>query len=461
MTWRRQSAARLLEYAFRLLSSGAVVLGGAAAFLLNGSIGAPAAVGYSGVGVCIIVVAVMLWKRDLWAERGGLLRRKGLLTLEERAVSREAITAVEITRRPLAALLGSAAVSVYSSELTAEKQDVLSVDKREAQRLAGRLLPNERGSTRRYKASAGSIVIMALSSANFFSGLLLTVPLVSWLAKHVDSALPARLYSALEETGGAVLPELSPVLSAAAVIPLVGWTLHFIITALDYGTFNMVRCGGVFTVRRGVIIRRSLRFPANAVSALETRRTLFTSLLKTSRTDAVIAGFGRCVLLPAERRRETGVETASAFPHGAPGVCIRSAGARYWCRWWLFSALGVLLLMMRFVLSAGEWRGAVLLIGLPAAGALLWRGLVGALAGKNAAVRAYGDCVELTGVRGMTAVTLRVFRGSIAAARVVQSPFQRAAGLCSLYILPRGTRRGLRCSYLPYRKCLALLGRLG
>ncbi len=463
MIWHRQSPAKLLVYSFRLLSAGVLSIGGAfiAVYALNGSIAVASAV-YSTTSLLLIFLATVLWKRSLWAENCGFLQKKGLLLTESHRIDYEAVSAVEVKRNPIIAVFGASSIGIFSAgDIRKGGKNHLLVSKEDGKFLAQRLIASGRNHLHRYECSTSKIVLMALTSASFSNGLLLTVPLVSWVAKHIDSAIPYRLFSAFEAAGSAVLPNISPLLSALALIPVVSWLLHFVITLLNNAHFKLTLSDQAITVRRGIIVHRWVRFPLTAVSALETRRTLTNILSGTARTDALAAGFGRCMLLPASDRREASVELSSAFPHGGVCVTIPSEGAFLWCRWWFLFAFLSALLTLRCVLAAEEWRSVILLLGLPITGLLLWRATVGYFAGRNSAVRAFGDCVEISGVRGLSCVTLRVFRGSIAIARVTQSPFQRACGRCSLYVLPRGLKQGVRCRHLPYKKCLSLLRRLG
>ena len=441
MTWHRQSPVRLAEYAFRLLPAYLLIPGGAAAAiqLTTGSSGAPAAV-VSAASAALLLTSAALWRRDLWTESGRLARRRGLLRSEEHELRRELLTAVELKQTPLGTMLGAVTVSAYSSgDLLTRERCRLVLGREDGLRLIRRLLPQEKERVRRFSTSMRRAAIMALTSGGLFSDLLLTVPIVSWFAKHAVPSLPA----------------------AVALFPVTGWLLHFVSALLSCGGFRTVRTGGMMTAVRGIVVRRTLRFPLSAVSAVETRRTPLSLLLGVSRTDALIAGYGRCVLLPASDRRETRVELASLFPHGEPGVCVRSDGSIYWCRQQLALAAAAALFTLRLAVHAGGMCGAVLCIGLPAAAVILRQALVYALAGRKASVRTFGDCVEICGVRGAGAVKLRVMRGCIAQVKLVQHPFQRACGRCSLYILPRGMRRGIWCRHLPYRRCLSLIGRLG
>lgn len=463
MIWNKQSPARLIILSARLLSAGLVTAGGLPLLMLSQSGRMTAAVVYPLLLVGLLLASAAVWKNDLWAVGGGLVRRNGVLKREERILRRGALTAVEVVRNPFTAVFGAVRLSgcaAGDNEKSVKKASLL-IRQEDCADISAGLMPLERGYKRKYKASASNIIALALTQSDFFSGLLLTVPLISWLAKNIDNTLPSRIYTALQGAGRELLPDTSPVLTAAAIIPVIGWGLHFIYNFLSYSRFRMTRSGGTVLVGRGAVSRRSLCFKLSEVSAVEERQTVMSRLLGMHSVSALIPGYGSCVLIPAEREREARIETASLFPHGERGMSISSAGGARWWQLWLSAAALSAVITVRLSADAGAWRGAVLLLGLPAAGVLLWRAFVGRLAGKQAGVRLYSDCVEIVGVKGLSVRKMRVLRGNVAVAKIVQNPMQRASGLCSMYICPKGAQRGLWCRHLAIARCLAMAARLG
>lgn len=427
-----------------------------------------AAVVYPMLLVGLLCAAAAVWKNDLWAVGGGLARRNGVVKTEERIMRRGALTAVEVARTPFTALFGAVRMSgcaAGDNEKSVKKASLL-ISRSDCADISAGLMPLDNGYRRTYRAAASRIMVLALTQSNFFSGLLLIVPLISWLAKNIDSTLPNRIYDALRITGKSLLPDISPVFSAIAVIPIAGWGLHFVHNMLSYSRFRMTRSGDTVLVGRGAVSRKSLCFRLSAVSAVEERQTVMSMLLGMYSVSALVPGYGMCLLIPAEKERETRIETAALFPHGERGMSVPTANITRWWQWWLTAAAALAVITVRLSADAGELRGAVLLLGLPAAGVMLWRACIGLLAGKHAGVRLYSDSVEIVGVKGLSVRKMRVLRGNVAVAKIVQNPMQRASGLCSMYICPKGggvngARHGLWCRHLPIARCLALAARLG
>lgn len=463
MMWNKQSPARLIILSARLLSAGFVTVGGLPWLMLSVNGRMTAAVVYPMLLVGLLLASAAIWRNDLWAVGGGLVRRSGVVRREERVLHRGALTAVEVLRTPFTAIFGAVRLSgcaAGDNEKSVKKASLL-IKREDCADISAGLMPLERGYKRTYKAQASGIIAMALTQSDFFSGLLLVVPLISWLAKNIDNTMPNRIYTALQGAGRELLPDTSPVLSAVAIIPFVGWGLHFIYNFLSYSRFRMTRSGDTVLMGRGAVSRRSLCFRLSEVSAVKERQTVMSLMLGMYSVSVLIPGYGRCVIIPAERGREARIETAALFPHGERGMNIPSAGDARWWQWWLTTAALSVVITVRLSADAGVWRGAVLLLGLPAAGLLLWRAFIGLLAGKQAGVRLYSDSVEIVGVKGLSVLKMRVLRGNVAVAKVMQNPMQRANGLCSMYICPKGTRHGLWCRHLPLSRCLALAARLG
>ena len=100
-------------------------------------------------------------------------------------------------------------------------------------------------------------------------------------------------------------------------------------------------------------------------------------------------------------------------------------------------------------------------IGFTAAFLLVLRALISTAHAHRSGLALFSDCCELTGAKGLSAHTLRVFRGSTALIRIRQNPLARTLGYCTLRIYPYGSKRGALSSIkLPFRRTLAVCERL-
>jgi len=466
MMWNRQSPAWVMLRLVKLLSAGTAAAGVVLGILLlvsgeNGAV--TAAVSYTITAIGLTAAVFVLWRRNIWRTGENLYRRSGLIARTEYSLPAERLTAMVVERSLFLSIFRAVRIVSFSSADSARnaRRSALFVNRETGRKLVQRLMPMDKGYVRRYSANHREVFLMAVSGADFFSGLLLTVPLIAWPVKNIDRRLSERLYSALEQTGRLILPETSPWVSALAVIPAAGWLLHVLYIIFAYGKFRYVRSGGSVMIGRGVIGRRSICFPISSVTALERRRTLLSGMSRMEECRAVIPGYGRCILIPAAQKREMMIETAAIFPHGEVSMSVVTGNVFLWWRWWAISGMAVLAAALKLAADAGAMHDVVLLIAVPSAIMLFWRAWMGAAAGKAAGVKFFSDSVEITGIRGLSVCCLRVLRGNIAEARITQNFFQQSNGLCSLYIRPKGAQRGLWCRHLPFDRCISLIGRLG
>ncbi len=465
MMWKRQNPAYLIAHTIKLLSAWAALSGPVIGLYLlyTADRSLSAVVVIAAAAALIIIAAITAWSRNRWRLGRSLALRRGVLTTITCILRRHSFTAAEIKRSPFLSLFGSVRISLYTHADSRKNAScsALTVKRDTARQLAGRLMPIDKGYTREYRARRGELFLLALSQSDFLSGLLLSIPLLSWATRHIDRNLSARIYTAFESAGQLILPDVSPLYSAFALIPAAGWLTHTVYSLFAFGRFRYVRSGGSIMTGRGIIVRKTLTFPVDAVTAIESRRTLLTGMLHRESCRAIIPGAGSCLLLPPTDRRSSVIETAAIFPHGEASMRIDTADCTRWWRWWGTAGAALLIISVRIALTAGRWRELLLLLLIPAVSVLFWRTLVGADAGKKAGIRLFSDSVEITGVRGLSTYRLRVLRGCIAEIKLTQNIFQQSAGLCSVYIRPHGALHGLRCCHMPMSRCMSLIGRLG
>jgi len=461
--WHRQSPARAVGLIIRVLSLTTATTGITAGILLliTENLGISATVaGYAILVVCAVTLVIFTWRNDIWKMERGLRRQGGMVIKREYSMPKEKLTALEVERSVFFAIFRAVRIAVCTSADDKNSRPLL-VRREVARKLAARLMPMEKGYVREYQATNRQVFLLAMAQADFFTGVMLALPAIVWLAENIDRRLSERLYTELEITGRFLLPEVSPWLSALALVPLAGWCFHLIYTFFRYGKFKYARSGGTIIVGHGILSRKTITFPVSAVSALECRSTLLSGMAMKESIRAIITGYGECVMMPAAGRREMMLETSALFPHGVNGGCVRCKEETYWWRWWCAGVVTVIVVTARMTMTAGEYRAILLLCAVPVILMLLWKTAMAFRVSRHACVRLFADSIEITGLRGLTMCSLRVLRGSISEAKITQNIFQQSSGLCDMYIRAQGSRRGVRCRHLPYDECIAIIGRMG
>lgn len=461
----RQSAAFLAGRLLKILSAetaaAAAILAAVLAILQSGSGAVVTTVCYGAAAAALTTLVVVRWRRDRWQLGAALTRRRGIVVTDEFQLSRTELTGVTLEQTPFLALFDSVRVWIKTPADSKDNGCRLTVRSNDGQRIVRNLLPTGKGYVRRYKAGKTDVLLMAASSANFVSGLFFLLPLTAWLSRRVDALLAERLGEAISITGKRLLPALSPVLSAALLLPAVGWLIHLAVSFFTYGGFELTRSGETIMLSRGLLTQQASIMRRQAVTSIERRRTLLLMIFGRESCRFTAYGCGcQPLFLPCDSRQLT-IELSALFPKGAPGASVTCTEPTRWWRWWAAAAVGAAVVALKLSFSAEPCRVLMLTLVIPAVVLFIWRAGVCAAAARHAGVYCCADSVEAVGVRGITVCRLRVMRGCIAEARISQNIFQQSFGLCNMYIRPAGARRGIWCRHLPEERCRQLLGRLG
>ncbi|MBQ9993239.1 MAG: PH domain-containing protein, partial [Clostridia bacterium] len=329
MTWRRQSDGQYIMYALRafllllpILSAVALmparmdfVSGGWAAILLGALISAVSMAG-----------AYLIFSHNLWREKGAsLLHKKGVLQLREYAISKESLVSVSLEKTPFTAITRSQRVCISTRclpHIRAENADVkLLLPEREAKRLASRLMPCDSGEPREHQANAWSVIISAASRSNFFTGLLISVPFILRMGKYIDKDLPVRIVG---DISGYTADKLGvpPIMALVALLPVLGWTAHFIINCISMGRMRFSRGDSIITISRGVISRRTVSFCKDSVTAIDIRQSVLMRLCR-SYSCSLFAPDGEHMIMPSSGEREMRIELSSGYAHSSGAVSVR------------------------------------------------------------------------------------------------------------------------------------------
>ena len=416
----------------------------------------------------VLIFLTRMWQHDVWAvSNGRVCRKRGLVNLSRIDIDTHMLTAAETIRPVWLAIFGAAQVELRAAAPGEKKHISVVLKKDRAARLCDTVMPFCDGEEEadEYAATMRPVAIMAASDSNFALGLLLLIPLVGQIGNALGRDFRTQLWD--EISGGAVeaLPWVPPPFVWVSVLLALGWLGHFFRNLLVYGNHRTIRRGRTTLLAGGVITRRTVRVPDRAVSALEIRQTLMMRILGRKSCWMLIQGFTNgkhCCLLPAARESDMTDAVGRMFPCAGGGGASVSPGVQERRKYYV----------IHFVLAAGvvaAWAALALFVSHTAAlniiggsvlAAVCWSAAVGVMASGAAQIHLTGDSVRIVGRRGMTVISLRVFRGMVGEVRVRQNIFRRMAGLCDVSIRPKGFRKGVVCRFLPLERAMEIAGRL-
>ncbi len=396
------------------------------------------------------LTGLLVWLTWRWRLSGDRLHiRRGIICRRELSVHRNAVQSVETVRTPLCRLFGTAYLYIRTSD---REHDRLLLPRSTAVMSAARLMPSSSGRTHNYRAESLGLWLAAMGSGGltFVSA---ATPALSFMQDIAGAAFRERFNVLVQHRG---------IFFAGALFVLLLWSLKVI-----YARLNTLRMGYTASDARLLlgtngISQRSHCISVGAICAIDTRTTLFGTVCDRHSSSILLPVNHLHSLLPPVSGRRLRIELASVSSHGRRICTVQpvSSGIRYAAGRWLMclSALPVFSLVRRLLPSMST---TIPVIGFTAAFLLVLRALISTAHSHRSGLALFSDCCELTGTKGMSAHTLRVFRGSTALIRIRQNPLARTLGYCTLRIYPYGSKRGALSSIkLPFRRTLAVCERL-
>jgi putative membrane protein len=447
----------------RLHPLAVVILGvGSIRFLLAGGAVVLLSVGDPAMIIPILVlgalaaagIGLLSWLRFRYRIEGGaLIVERGVLVQQRRVVPLDRVRGVDISAPPLHRLLGLVKVSVDAAGAggDASELSLAAIGRAEADRLRDRVL------RRRAEASAGGDAIettetlarvstATLALAGATSWRWLVAPLVALGALANVAGPEEALFDFARGQAEDLAPTSGP---GIALVVVAGLALTAAIAAtgsvLVDGGFRLSDTGGRLMAERGLLRRRVVSMDRARIGAVERGDSPLWRLVGLSSLRALVAGVGggsgeaagRTLLLPAGRDDEVGALLDHLGEPAAPALVRHPPAAR---RRRLVRAVElpvaaavVSLAARRPEIAAGFAALAVLMVPIALD---RYRSLGSAYDGRRLALRE--GCFG----RRLTVIV----PGAVVQYRLVSSPLQRRAGLCTLVArLGRGagSRRAL------------------
>lgn len=406
-------------------------------------------------GLAALLLAIFwglaVWMRDDWELTADRIRvSKGIFLRRESLISKKAILSVESERTLLFGIMGCRRVTIRTA---GRQPDQLLLTEPAASMLAARLVPSHPGSCRSYRAPAAALWLAALGGEGFAAFCSAVAPLSSLLWDIVITPLQAQF---------ALITDGSYLALAAAGAWSVLWIFKVIHSRISAAKTSFSLSDGRLMLCRGIVTLRTDTVSAFRICAVEARSSVLGFLLKRQSCSVLTPGERRYPLLPPESSRRLRVETATLFPHGNRICSVRplSLGMSYASGRWLVCVLTLpALSIFRGLFPA--LSVTVPVVGLTAALLLAWRALASTISSGRAGLTQFTDSIELTGIKGLSIRTLRVFRPSVGVIKITQSPLSRQLSRCSLRIVPHGSRRAaLKCVKLPFERTVSVCERM-
>ncbi len=221
--------------------------------------------------------------------------------------------------------------------------------------------------------------------------------------------------------------------SAAGGFFIAAWIFSFTVNLLRYSGFVIRRNSNRICIECGLFTKRSFNINTAFISCTDFRQSLIMKYLRIVTVNISCAGYGNTkrqlpVIVPMKK-----IEAVNENKDDAEGTVFRPALTGIWQYVWLpvILASGVLLLYLCFG-SSSDYSQASGFIAVMAEMPILWLIIVKVTALFTSGVRISGDKAVIKYSKGYSFRTVTVSRHKLAEFTVIQSPFQRTLGKCTV-----------------------------
>ncbi len=432
------------------------------------------------LGVIVLVVGsgvwgVLSWRATTYSVSGGAFYlRRGVLQKSERTIPLEHVQSVDTVQGIVQRFFGVVELRVETAGGGTNQPDAaLSALDRGAAETLRREIEGSRRVSAEDEEESGPEVIRKLSTRDLLvagatSGQIgVALSLVAVASQVFDNFLPNNITERIFEL---LAPRsLTFVLLLALVLALFAWLLSIGGTVLAYSGFTLSRDGDFLYIRRGLLEKREATLPLARIQAVRIVEGILRQPFGLAMLRVESAGYGRgtedvsvsTTLFPLLPRREAERLLLVAAPEFVTEAPLESLPARALRRYVVRALIPTLLIALVVGLNVWFAAGSVplallaLLLLPPAAlhGFFRYRAAGWALDEDRLVVRN----------RFISRVTSVVPRRRIQSRSVVESPFQRRAGLATFRVRVASGSGGtaFRVVHLEAFQADALLDRLG
>lgn len=408
------------------------------------------------VGVSVVLWLALAAKRRAvchWRwEDGVFYFTRGALMRGETAFRTDRLLYAETLRSPFASLLGGMRVKLY---VEAADNAVFSA-----------VLPRRQGDALLQKLMDSATNDEVLKSRNIISGQYAVLP-----AAVSDLVLLTLLSGAAVAAlmGGGRFS-----MNVAAFVLWLGALVRLVERLLSEGKLSVKQTGRGWVIVKGIGNRSRLFIPDKSVMGIRESSTL-PALLCGARRVELLCGGRRipCMRWYMSSHPDTEWdESHSSLACGLLGCDgktfavlknLRAVRKRYFI-------IGIAAICCAGVAGFVGWVSVSDGGGIGAiASALFIYGVTGVLlqcaagvsVGRISGISVSPSSVYAAGMGLLTAETLTLRRGCLAGVRVIRTSVDRINGLCTVELIAKGCRRGVKCRCMPYERVQALLERFG
>ena len=209
--------------------------------------------------VLIFAAAFLRWKTQRWAIQGKtLLLSNGLLFRRQFRIPLTLIAAVRESRGPMLRLFGAQRIQIETAAARKAAQGMtLYLGKQDTKALLT-AYAGENSFQPVSHMRMRDTLLAALSTSNFALGLFAAAPVLRGAGNLFGKLVQERLWGVLTSAQRLAAAYVPPLLTAIALLALLGWALHVCKLLEQYHRFALLQNGTALATQSGLIVKRRL-----------------------------------------------------------------------------------------------------------------------------------------------------------------------------------------------------------
>lgn len=364
--------------------------------------------------------------------QGKIHHKEGILLRKTNSTYRDKISCVTLTRKLLYLPFRSVKISLKGANHIAEAYLKTSDGKRLSHRLMEK---GERSHTLLHAPNFLGLLLICAGFSNVLWGLFTLIPVLTKTANIIGEERTSQLIELFKLESDLLLFLIPSSLRILAGFFFLLWFLGLLSAFIKRLSFSLKMCGDTLTVQRGIITKTITEFHQKSMSAVTLRQSLLLLIFKRFSLHAHLPVKGSerflSLTLAEKEKKQREIIDNLGFAQTKPTCTLRLKGFPLWGYCYkalLFLAFILLLLILpiNYPLLFYPWVALFL-------SALIWL-FFSFLGFRKSRVTVYGDYIVLHHASPFHLCKTYIPKDKIMSTQLVQSPYQRFRGSCTLKI---------------------------
>lgn len=291
---------------------------GAVQYLIEGRISGVWTLEFIAFGFIFLVALFRTLSFSLKIEDDFLIIRNGFLLRRKVTIPKNKLSSISYRRNLADLIFRSVTFRLNTEAGSTEKADIeFKISRRSANELWRLLYLGEPKVN--YRFSPIKIAALSASGSSFLTGLVVGVPVISYLGKLLGVSVERLLIGRLSELSLKINNYFPPILNLITLILLFLYGVSFVASLLKNIRFKLRVGGKMVETVSGLFVRRHTAFPNRRINCILIDQTPLMRLFGLYTMSAAIGGYGnlkgeRPAVIPCGKKKEILTKQDKFFP---------------------------------------------------------------------------------------------------------------------------------------------------